>query len=105
MPDDPDHPDYSIVTGCEEPAFIVDPFLTADAGAPIAGPDGSPSHADSTQDSEVESERNIWAPFNSQCDWEVAHWVKMSGSTSSAADVLLASSGVSISYNLTHQST
>jgi hypothetical protein len=89
------------VTGCEEPAFIIDPFPTAYAGVPIAGPDGSPSHVDSTRDSES---RNVWAPFHSQCDWEVAHWAKMSGTTSSAADVLLASSGVCISCNLTYQS-
>ncbi|KAH9997085.1 hypothetical protein BJV77DRAFT_1059191 [Russula vinacea] len=33
--------------------------------------------------------QNIWAPFNSQCDWEVAHWAKTHGSTSSTVTGLL----------------
>ncbi|KAI9437037.1 hypothetical protein H4582DRAFT_2112014 [Lactarius indigo] len=33
---------------------------------------------------------SIWAPFQSQCDWEIAHWAKMHGPTSSAVVSLLA---------------
>ena len=31
-----------------------------------------------------------WAPFHSQCDWEIAHWAKMRGPSSSAMEELLA---------------
>ncbi|KAI9448874.1 hypothetical protein BJY52DRAFT_1206479 [Lactarius psammicola] len=41
---------------------------------------------------------SVWAPFRSQCDWEVAHWAKMCGPTSSAVTELLA-----ISEARTHQ--
>ncbi|KAF8272272.1 hypothetical protein EI94DRAFT_1862395 [Lactarius quietus] len=33
---------------------------------------------------------SIWAPFHSQCDWEIACWAKMCGPTSSALADLLA---------------
>jgi hypothetical protein len=32
---------------------------------------------------------SIWAPFHSKCDWEIAHWAKMHGPTSSAVMDLL----------------
>ena len=50
---------------------------------------------------------NIYAPFTSQLDWEVAKWGKMRGSSSTAFDELLAidevsallpSIGISASY-------
>ncbi|KAF8257783.1 hypothetical protein EI94DRAFT_1918962 [Lactarius quietus] len=45
-------------------------------------PHGQPGAPDTLGES-------VWAPFRSQCDWELAHWVKTSGSTSSAVNVLL----------------
>ena len=39
---------------------------------------------------------SIWAPFRSQCDWEIAHWAKMRGPTSSAVTELLAISDVCV---------
>lgn len=40
------------------------------------------------------SDNNIWAPFVSQIDWEVAHWAKMRGPGSTAFSELLAIDGV-----------
>jgi hypothetical protein len=37
---------------------------------------------------------SVWAPFHSQCDWEIARWAKMHGPTSSAMEELLAIPGV-----------
>jgi hypothetical protein len=100
LPDVPDHPDRGVVANCEtsDSDFIIDRF-PGDAGTPITGPDSdSPlSHADSSH--------NIWAPFQSQCDWEVAHWAKMCGATSSAVDTLLTIPEVRISNELMFQST
>jgi hypothetical protein len=39
---------------------------------------------------EATSLQSVWAPFVSQCDWQVAQWAKMHGSTSSAVTDLLA---------------
>jgi hypothetical protein len=36
----------------------------------------------------------MWSPFHSQIDWEVAHWAKMRGLSSSAVTELLAIPGV-----------
>ena len=33
---------------------------------------------------------SIWAPFHSECDWEIACWAKMCGPSSSAMEELLA---------------
>lgn len=41
-----------------------------------------------------DGEANIWAPFISQMDWEVAQWAKMRGSGSTAFSDLLAIEGV-----------
>ncbi|KAF8259189.1 hypothetical protein EI94DRAFT_1813760 [Lactarius quietus] len=38
--------------------------------------------------------RLIWAPFRSQCNWELAHWAKMHGPTLSAVTDLLAIPGL-----------
>jgi hypothetical protein len=40
------------------------------------------------------SAANPWAPFNSQMDWEVAHWAKVRGLGSTAFTDLLAIEGV-----------
>ncbi|KAJ3963659.1 hypothetical protein EV361DRAFT_985417 [Lentinula raphanica] len=36
------------------------------------------------------SEKNIWAPFTSKMDWELAHWAKLRGAGSTAFSDLLA---------------
>ena len=40
---------------------------------------------------------NLWAPFSSQMDWEIAKWAKLRGAGSTAFSDLLAIEGVSIS--------
>ena len=66
---------------------VVDRFPSGGPGAPIPGmPRGTSVH-ESWQGTSMES---IWAPFRSQKDWEVAHWVKMRSSTSSSANDILA---------------
>ena len=93
LPDASDHPDYGVVADGGAYGCIIDPF-PGDAGAPITGPDSGSRlcHTDSTQDSESRDSppQNIWAPFRSNCDWQVARWAKMCGATASAVNALLA---------------
>jgi hypothetical protein len=63
---------------------VIDPFPHGSPGAPIS----QGSYMDDT-DREA-SDGSIWAPFCSQCDWEVAQWAKMRAPTSSAMADLLA---------------
>jgi hypothetical protein len=39
---------------------------------------------------------NIWAPFASKIDWEIARWVKLRGPSSTALSELLRVKGVSV---------
>ncbi|KAI9433897.1 hypothetical protein H4582DRAFT_2112690 [Lactarius indigo] len=48
---------------------------------------------------------SIWAPFHSQCDWEIAHWAKTRGPTSSAITDLLAIPEVVNKLELSFRST
>ena len=74
------------------PCSVVEHFLIGCAGAPIIGP-----HNNSSLVAPGDSE-SIWAPFRSQCDWQVAHWAKMRGPTSSAFTDLLAIPEVSFAF-------
>ncbi|KAI9442877.1 hypothetical protein BJY52DRAFT_1206753 [Lactarius psammicola] len=47
----------------------------------------------------------IWAPFRSQCDWEIAHWAKMRGPTSTAVMELLAIPEVVDRLGLSYRTT
>ena len=71
---------------------VIDHFPSGNVGAPIPG-----MARESNEDTATQS---IWAPFVSQCDWEVAHWGKMRGPTSSALTDLLAIGEVHILFNL-----
>jgi len=72
--------------------MVINRFPLGNAGAPI------PSMVrESNEDMAAQS---VWAPFISQCDWEVAHWAKMRGPTSSALTDLLAIGEVCIVVNL-----
>ena len=62
---------------------IIDRFPNGSAGAPISGARGGSSMEDTGRE-------GIWAPFSSQCDWEIARWAKMHGPSSSAFSELLA---------------
>lgn len=66
---------------------IIESFPHGSPGAPIPGVHQG-SHA--YQSSQEAFGPSIWAPFHSQCDWEIARWAKMRGATSSAVADLLA---------------
>ena len=70
-----------------ESVVVVDHFPFGSPGAPIPGvPQGFSAyhaHLATVPDS-------IWAPFQSQRDWEVARWAKMRGPSSTAVTELLA---------------
>lgn len=83
-PDDPPIPLEP--SGPETPQLVIEHFPHGNPGMPINGGQGS-SIYESSQ--EVFSE-SVWAPFQSECDWDVAHWAKMNGPSSSALTDLLA---------------
>ena len=63
---------------------VVDRFPFGSLGTPIPDmPRGASVH-------ELWRDKSMWAPFWSQKDWEIAYWVKMHGSSSSAVDDFLA---------------
>ncbi|KAN0140498.1 hypothetical protein V8E53_001707, partial [Lactarius tabidus] len=66
---------------------IVDRFPRGSPGAPIPGSHPGSHIYQSSQDA---FGPRIWAPFRSQRDWEIAHWAKTRGPTSSALAELLA---------------
>lgn len=72
---------------------VVKQFPHGRPGAPVTSiPQGS-SIYESTQDRLGEL---LWAPFHSECDWEIARWAKMRGPTSTATTELLAIPGVCV---------
>jgi hypothetical protein len=77
-------------------ALAIDRF-SPNAGAPVPG-----AHQGSSlyQTSQEALGFSTWAPFQSQCDWEVACWAKLRGPTSSAFTDLLAIPEVLISHPL-----
>jgi hypothetical protein len=66
---------------------IIDLFPFGQPGVPIPTMQQSSSVYEATHNSLGNS---IWAPFQSQIDWEFAHWAKMCGPTSTAVTDLLA---------------
>jgi hypothetical protein len=66
---------------------VVDRFPFGSPGAPIASPSDNATMNGANLRAPGDS---IWTPFRSQCDWEIAHWAKMRGPTSSAVTELLA---------------
>lgn len=66
---------------------IIDRFPNGSAGAPISGARGGSSMEDTGSEG---LQGSTWAPFSSQCDWEIARWAKMRGPSSSAFSELLA---------------
>lgn len=72
---------------------VVKQFPHGRPGAPVTSiPQGS-SIYESTQDRLGEL---LWVPFHSECDWEIVHWAKMRGPTSTATTELLAIPGVCV---------
>ena len=62
---------------------VIDPFPHGSPGVPIS----QGSHMDHMDCGA--SNNLIWAPFSSQCEWEIVYWSKMCGPTSSATVDLL----------------
>ncbi len=68
------------------PSVFIDHFPHGHPGAPVSSTGQAPV---------FEAMHNglgdsIWAPFQSQCNWEIACWAKMHGPTSTAVTELLA---------------
>src|SRR6266850_510313 len=76
-------------------APVVDQFPTHSAGALIPGI----SHGISAYECQEGPVNSVWAPFASECDWDIAHWAKMRGPTSSVVGDLLDKSKVCMSCN------
>ena len=71
--------------------LVADHFARDSAGVQVPG---VPQGLSLYQTSQEALGASIWAPFRSQCDWEIARWAKMRGPTSSAVADLLAIPGV-----------
>jgi len=71
----------------EQVSEIIDRFHFGSPGAPIPG---IPQGRSTNELHQATIGDPVWAPFQSQCDWQFAHWAKMRGPTSSAVTDLLA---------------
>jgi hypothetical protein len=92
----PVSPSHSNTSGTRS-QLIIDQFPYGSPGAPIPeGPQGT-SLYQATQDT---LGPNIWSPFGSQMDWELARWAKLSGPSASAFTELLAIPEVSAHVSL-----
>ena len=65
---------------------VIKHFPHGNPGAPINGVQGSSIYEQSWE----VFRKSVWAPFQSECDWDVAYWAKMDGPSSSALMRLLA---------------
>ena len=78
------------------PRLVVEHFPHGKPGAPINGMQGS-----SIYESSLDALGGaVWSPFQSQCDWDVAYWAKMSGPSCSALTNLLSIPNVRHSFVL-----
>ena len=73
---------FNVPNAGMSPTVVIDRFLLGNAGAQIPSPCGS--------NEDTAAAQSVWAPFVSQCDWQVTHWAKICGATSSAMTDLLA---------------
>jgi hypothetical protein len=73
------------------PPIVINHFPHGSPGTPVPGAHQGSSMYHSSQELFGVS---CWAPFRSQCDWELARWAKMRGPSSSAVEELLAIPGV-----------
>ena len=69
------------------PEVFAKRFPLGNAGTPLPGVDRQSTMYESSR---VAFGASTWALFHSQCDWEIAHWAKMRGPSSSAMEELLA---------------
>ena len=77
-------------SGDTHPEELVECFPYGQPGAPINDLQGSPAYKSSP---EVLG-GDVWAPFQSKCEWDFAHWAKTNRVSSSALAKLLAISDV-----------
>ncbi|KAN0141530.1 hypothetical protein V8E53_000775 [Lactarius tabidus] len=82
--------------------LVIDHFPHGNPGTPVPGLCQGRSGYQQSQETFGAS---VWAPFHSQCDWEVAHWAKMRGPSSSAMEELLAIPEVVDKLGLSFSST
>jgi len=89
-------------TSIEDHSFLQSPLVHCtkfggQAGQPIATPAGTQSgHNGYAEEVGTNKTDNIWEPFKSKLDWEVAQWAKLRGPGSTAFSELLALEGVII---------
>jgi hypothetical protein len=77
---------------------FVDHFPFGKPGAPISR-SGAPQGLSSYAQFRATQGDSIWAPFQSQLDWDVACWAKTHGITSSEVDEFLAIPEVCVAFN------
>ena len=80
---------------------VIDQFPHSSAGAPIPGMAHGSSAQELCQDMHADS---VWAPFKSQCDWQLVHWAKIHGPTALAVTRLLEIPEVCAYYYLSYMS-
>ncbi|KAJ7239693.1 hypothetical protein C8J57DRAFT_1438986 [Mycena rebaudengoi] len=83
-----------------EKSFIVE-FTDGDAGAPIRQGEGGYDR----YQSQLGDPNNVWAPFASKLDWELAQWAKLRGPGSTAFTELLKISGVAEKLGLSDKNS
>ena len=71
---------------------LVEPFTEEQAGAPVNDRD---IPAQLHYQNKLDSHNNLFAPFSSKIDWEIASWAKTHNISSGAVDDLLSIEGVS----------
>ena len=86
QPEPDDQPDAAVSE--PESTVVVDRFPFGRPGAPTPGTTHAPPLQQAT------STGSLWAPFQSQLDWDIARWAKLRGQTSTAVSELLAIPGV-----------
>ncbi len=85
-PDPPIHNGSNGSTTDSQAQLTVDSFPHGSPGAPIPSVLQDCSDYQSHEDTLSTA---VWAPFHSQCDWEIALWAKTRGPTSTAFTELL----------------
>ena len=69
-----------------QPLVVIERFPHGNAGAPIDGMQGYSIY----ESSQGALDGSVWAPFQSESDWRIAHWAKTNKLSSSALSDLFA---------------
>ncbi|KAH9953931.1 hypothetical protein BC827DRAFT_1273072 [Russula dissimulans] len=80
--------------------LVIERFPLGKPGAPMDGTHQAPSMYETHQSMFGDS---VWAPFHSECDWEVVSWAKMEGPSSSAVTKLFGIPGVVEALGLSYR--